>query len=84
MGVHARSPYRRPMRRRSGRRAHKRRACRPGLPANARVAGLAPLSRLKCAGVHVRAAGTHHMNTPKAGKGMAGYKEKGGIGAREI
>ena len=33
------------------------------------------------AGVHVRAAGTHHMNTPKAGKGMAGYKEKGGIGA---
>ena len=33
------------------------------------------------AGVHVRAAGTHHMNTPKAGKWMAGYKEKGGIGA---
>ena len=33
------------------------------------------------AGVHVRAAGTHHMNTPKAGKGMAGYREKGGIGA---
>ena len=33
------------------------------------------------AGVHVRAAGTHHMNTPKTGKGMAGYKEKGGIGA---
>ena len=33
------------------------------------------------AGVHVRAAGTHHMKTPKVGKGMAGYKEQGGIGA---
>ena len=33
------------------------------------------------AGVHVRAAGTHHMKTPKVGKGMAGYEEKGGIGA---
>ena len=33
------------------------------------------------AGVHVRAAGTHHMKTPEVGKGMAGYKEKGGIGA---
>lgn len=33
------------------------------------------------AGVHVRAAGTHHMKTPEVGKGMAGYKEQGGIGA---
>ena len=33
------------------------------------------------AGVHVRAAGTHHMKTPGVGKGMAGYKEQGGIGA---
>lgn len=33
------------------------------------------------AGVHVRAAGTHHMKTPKVAKGMAGYKEQGGIGA---
>lgn len=33
------------------------------------------------AGVHVRAAGTHHMKTPEVGKGMAGYEEKGGIGA---
>ena len=33
------------------------------------------------AGVHVRAAGTHHMKTPRWAKGMAGYKEQGGIGA---
>ena len=33
------------------------------------------------AGVHVRAAGTHHMKTPEVGKGVAGYKEQGGIGA---
>ena len=35
----------------------------------------------KDAGVHVRAAGTHHMVTPKVSQGLKGYKEQGGIGA---
>ena len=33
------------------------------------------------AGVHTRAAGTHHIETPQAGAGMTGYAEQGGIGA---
>ena len=35
----------------------------------------------KDAGVHVRAAGTHHMATPKVNQGMKGYEEKSGVGA---
>ena len=35
----------------------------------------------RAAGVHTRAAGTHHISTPQAGAGLEGYKEKGGIGA---
>ncbi len=33
------------------------------------------------AGVHARAAGTHHVATPGRDKGLKGYEEHGGIGA---